>query len=149
VVAAEVRTLAQRSASAAKEIEGLINGTVTRVGEGAQTAQRAGAIMDSATQSVSAVTSLIGQIALASDEQSKGIAQVTLAVNDLDRVTQQNAALVKEIATSASSLNGRTGTLAAVISHFRFSDSPPPGAQSELTTSGTGTAAVAASLASL
>lgn len=124
VVAAEVRTLAQRSASAAKEIEGLINGTVTRVGEGAQTAQRAGAIMDSATQSVSAVTSLIGQIALASDEQSKGIAQVTLAVTDLDRVTQQNAALVKEIAASAGSLNGRTGTLAAVISHFNFSDSP-------------------------
>ena len=105
--------------------------------------------MDSATQSVSAVTSLIGQIALASDEQSKGIAQVTLAVNDLDRVTQQNAALVKEIATSAGSLNGRTETLSAVISHFRFSDSPAPGAQSGLTTSGTGAAAVAASLVSL
>ena len=132
VVAAEVRTLAQRSASAAKEIEGLINGTVVRVEQGAHTARRAGEIMGSATQSVSAVTDLISQIALASDEQSKGIAQVTLAVADLDRVTQQNASLVKEIATSAGSMNGRTETLASAIDHFTFAhrqDSRPGVAQ--------------------
>lgn len=118
VVASEVRTLAQRSAAAAKEIEELISGAVTRVQEGAAAAGRAGETMDSVTQRVSAVNDLIGQIALASEEQSKGLSQVALAVADLDRVTQQNASLVQQVTASAGSLNGRTETLAAVISHF-------------------------------
>lgn len=120
VVASEVRILAQRSAAAAKEIEGLIGGAVTRVQEGAAAAGRAGETMGSVTKRVSAVNDLIGQIALASEEQSKGISQVTLAIADLDRVTQQNAALVQQVSASAGSLNGRTETLAAVISHFKM-----------------------------
>ncbi|RPD97829.1 transcription factor [Candidatus Pantoea deserta] len=121
VVAAEVRTLAQRSAAAAKEIEGLISGAVARVQEGAAVVGQAGDTMGSVTTRVSAVNDLIGQIALASEEQSKGISQVTLAIADLDRVTQQNASLVQQVTVSAGSLNGRTETLAAAISHFKTS----------------------------
>ncbi|WBG92568.1 methyl-accepting chemotaxis protein [Pantoea piersonii] len=124
VVASEVRTLAQRSAAAAKEIEGLISGAVTRVQEGAVVAARAGDTMGSVTKSVTAVNDLIGQIALASDEQSKGISQVTLAIADLDRVTQQNASLVQQVTASAGSLSGRTETLASAISHFKTADLP-------------------------
>ncbi|HCX00543.1 MAG TPA: transcription factor [Pantoea sp.] len=124
VVASEVRTLAQRSAAAAKEIEGLISGAVTRVQEGAEVAARAGDTMGSVTKSVAAVNDLIGQIALASDEQSKGISQVTLAIADLDRVTQQNASLVQQVTASAGSLSGRTETLASAISHFKTADLP-------------------------
>ncbi|MBZ6400029.1 MULTISPECIES: methyl-accepting chemotaxis protein [Pantoea] len=124
VVASEVRTLAQRSAAAAKEIEGLISGAVTRVQEGAVVAARAGDTMGSVTKSVAAVNDLIGQIALASDEQSKGISQVTLAIADLDRVTQQNASLVQQVTASAGSLSGRTETLASAISHFKTADLP-------------------------
>jgi methyl-accepting chemotaxis protein len=123
-VASEVRTLAQRSAAAAKEIEGLISGAVTRVQEGAVVAARAGDTMGSVTKSVAAVNDLIGQIALASDEQSKGISQVTLAIADLDRVTQQNASLVQQVTASAGSLSGRTETLASAISHFKTADLP-------------------------
>jgi methyl-accepting chemotaxis protein len=122
--ASEVRTLAQRSAAAAKEIEGLISGAVTRVQEGAVVAARAGDTMGSVTKSVAAVNDLIGQIALASDEQSKGISQVTLAIADLDRVTQQNASLVQQVTASAGSLSGRTETLASAISHFKTADLP-------------------------
>lgn len=122
VVASEVRTLAQRSAAAAKEIEGLINGAVTRVQEGAVVAGRAGDTMGSVTKSVAAVNDLIGHIALASDEQSKGISQVTLAIADLDRVTQQNASLVQQVTASAGSLSGRTETLASAIGHFKTPD---------------------------
>ncbi|WP_311790494.1 MULTISPECIES: methyl-accepting chemotaxis protein [Pantoea] len=122
VVASEVRTLAQRSAAAAKEIEGLINGAVTRVQEGAVVAERAGDTMGSVTKSVAAVNDLIGHIALASDEQSKGISQVTLAIADLDRVTQQNASLVQQVTASAGSLSGRTETLASAIGHFKTPD---------------------------
>lgn len=122
VVASEVRTLAQRSAAAAKEIEALINGAVTRVQEGAVVAERAGDTMGSVTKSVAAVNDLIGHIALASDEQSKGISQVTLAIADLDRVTQQNASLVQQVTASAGSLSGRTETLASAIGHFKTPD---------------------------
>jgi len=122
VVASEVRTLAQRSAAAAKEIEGLINGAVTRVQEGAVVAEQAGDTMGSVTKSVAAVNDLIGHIALASDEQSKGISQVTLAIADLDRVTQQNASLVQQVTASAGSLSGRTETLASAIGHFKTPD---------------------------
>ncbi|WLS78126.1 methyl-accepting chemotaxis protein [Erwinia pyri] len=118
VVASEVRTLAQRSATAAKEIEGLIADTLARIGEGSRAATSAGHSMDEILRGVGSVNELIGQIALASDEQSKGISQVTLAVAELDRVTQQNATLVQEVSASAGSLSGRTEALGSVISRF-------------------------------
>jgi methyl-accepting chemotaxis protein len=118
VVASEVRTLAQRSATAAKEIEGLIADTLARIGEGSRAAASAGHSMDEILRGVGSVNELIGQIALASDEQSKGISQVTLAVAELDRVTQQNATLVQQVSASAGSLSGRTEALGGVISRF-------------------------------
>lgn len=118
VVASEVRSLAQRSAAAAKEIEQLIADTVSRVDHGRNAAGNAGAIMDDVLRGVSGVKELIGQIAMASEEQSNGISIVTLAVAELDRVTQQNAALVQEVSVSAGSLSGQTESLGSVIRRF-------------------------------
>jgi len=118
VVATEVRSLAQRSAAAAREIESLIKSAITSVHEGKDVAEDAGEAMSEVKGNVASVNALIGEIALASDEQSKGISQVTHAVAELDRVTQQNAALVHQITASASNLNGRTETLRGVVQHF-------------------------------
>lgn len=118
VVAAEVRSLAQRSATASKEIEGLIADTVSRVNDGRRAADTAGTTMEAVLQGVSSVNELIGQIALASEEQSKGIAQVTVAVAELDRVTQQNATLVQQVSSTAGSLSGQTDILGGVITRF-------------------------------
>jgi len=118
VVASEVRTLAQRSATAAREIEGLIAETLACIGEGSRAAASAGHSMDEILRGVGSVNELIGQIAFAADEQSKGISQVTLAVAELDRVTQQNATLVQQVSASAGSLSGRTEALGSVISRF-------------------------------
>ncbi|WGK60112.1 methyl-accepting chemotaxis protein [Pantoea sp. SS70] len=118
VVAAEVRSLAQRSAAASKEIEGLIADTVARVSDGRRAANSAGATMAGVLHGVGGVNALIGQIALASEEQSKGIAQVTLAVAELDRVTQQNATLVQEVSATAGNLSGQTTALGGAITRF-------------------------------
>jgi methyl-accepting chemotaxis protein len=118
VVAAEVRSLAQRSATASKEIEGLIAETVSRVSDGRRAADSTGTTMEAVLQGVSGVNELIGQIALASEEQSKGIAQVTVAVAELDRVTQQNAALVQQVSATAGSLSGQTDMPGSAITHF-------------------------------
>lgn len=118
VVASEVRSLAQRSAAASKEIEELIADTVSRVDDGRRAAESAGTTMAAVLRGVDGVNELIGQIALASDEQSKGIAQVTVAVAELDRVTQQNATLVQHVSATASSLSGQTETLGSVITRF-------------------------------
>ncbi len=118
VVAAEVRSLAQRSATASKEIEVLIADTVSRVNEGRRAADTAGTTMEAVLQGVSSVNELIGQIALASEEQSKGIAQVTVAVAELDRVTQQNTTLVHQVSATAGSLSGQTDILGGVITRF-------------------------------
>lgn len=118
VVASEVRSLAQRSAAASKEIEELITDTVARVDDGRRAAESAGTTMEAVLRGVGGVNELIGQIALASDEQSKGIAQVTVAVAELDRVTQQNATLVQQVAATAGSLSGQTKTLGSVITRF-------------------------------
>ncbi|WP_336748939.1 methyl-accepting chemotaxis protein [Pantoea vagans] len=118
VVAAEVRSLAQRSAVASKEIEELIADTVARISAGRQAADSAGATMDEVLRGVGGVSELIGQIALASGEQSKGIAQVTLAVAELDRVTQQNATLVQAVSATAGSLSGQTIALSGAITRF-------------------------------
>jgi len=118
VVASEVRSLAQRSAEAAKEIEGLIGNTVARIGEGRGAADSAGSTMEEVLRSVGSVNELISQIALASEEQSKGISQVTLAVAEIDRVTQQNSTLVQKISASAESMSNQTETLTSVITRF-------------------------------
>ncbi|PJZ04154.1 transcription factor [Pantoea rodasii] len=122
VVATEVRALAQRSAAASKEIEGLIADTVARVSDGRRAAGSAGTTMDEVLRGVGGVNELIGQIALASEEQSKGIAQVTLAVAELDRVTQQNATLVQEVSATAGSLSGQTTALGGAITRFTLPD---------------------------
>ena len=96
VVAGEVRSLAQRSAQAAKEIKGLIEDSVGKVGAGSQQVERAGATMQEIVASVKRVTDIMGEISAASEEQSSGIDQVNRAVSQMDEVTQQNAALVEE-----------------------------------------------------
>ncbi|AVF38005.1 methyl-accepting chemotaxis protein [Rahnella sikkimica] len=118
VVATEVRSLAQRSASAAQEIETLISTTFEFVREGAEVAGGAGSAMSEVKENVNSVNELIGLIALSSNEQSKGISQVTLSVAELDRVTQQNAALVKKVTLSAGNLHARTEKLREVVSSF-------------------------------
>ncbi|MGP2532521.1 methyl-accepting chemotaxis protein [Pantoea stewartii subsp. indologenes] len=118
VVASEVRSLAQRSAEAAKEIEGLIADTVAGISQGRDAANTAGSTMEEVLRNVGSVNDLIGQIALASEEQSKGISQVTLAVAEIDRVTQQNSSLVQTISASAESMSSQTETLTSVITRF-------------------------------
>ncbi|WP_288475067.1 methyl-accepting chemotaxis protein [uncultured Pantoea sp.] len=124
VVASEVRSLAQRSAAASKEIEELITETVARVDDGRRAAESAGTTMEAVLRGVGGVNERIGQIALASDEQSKGIAQVTVAVAELDRVTQQNATLVQQVSATAGSLSGQTETLGSVITRFTLPQQP-------------------------
>ena len=105
VVAAEVRALAQRSAVAAKEIRELIARSAEQIGEGTEQMRNAGKTIDEVVESVRQVGDLIAQITNATKEQATGIAQVNEAVNQLDNVTQQNAALVEESAASADGLN--------------------------------------------
>ena len=119
VVAGEVRTLAQRSAEAAKEIKALIGASVERVESGAQLVEQTGAAMHDIVSSVKRVTDLIGEIASAATEQRDGIAQVNVAVTNLDHMTQQNAALVEESAAAAQSLREQSARLAQVVSVFK------------------------------
>src|SRR5690606_3663929 len=104
VVASEVRSLAQRSATAAREIKALIGDSVERVDAGGKYVTQAGATMDEIMDSVRRVTDIMGEITAASEEQSAGIEQVNQAVGQMDQVTQQNAALVEEAAAAAASL---------------------------------------------
>jgi methyl-accepting chemotaxis protein-1 (serine sensor receptor) len=120
VVAAEVRTLAQRSAGAAREIKSLIGDSVTRVESGSRHADAAGAAMGGIVEQVRKVSQLIGEIAGASQEQSKGIGQIGDAVNQLDQVTQQNAALVEESSAAAESLQHQAAELARLVGQFRL-----------------------------
>ena len=119
VVASEVRSLAGRSAQAAKEIKELINASVERVETGTQLVQDAGTTMDDIVQSVQRVTDMIGQITAASAEQSTGITQVNQAVGQLDQMTQQNAALVEESAAAAQSLHEQAAQLTQVVAVFK------------------------------
>ncbi|MFG6439602.1 methyl-accepting chemotaxis protein [Roseateles sp. LKC17W] len=121
VVAGEVRTLAQRSAEAAKEIKSLISASVERVDSGTQQVEAAGATMTEIVASVQRVTDIIGEISAAAREQSEGIASVNSSVVQLDQMTQQNAALVEESAAAAESLREQSGRMAEVISVFRLS----------------------------
>uniref|UniRef100_E1TCM2 Methyl-accepting chemotaxis sensory transducer n=1 Tax=Burkholderia sp. (strain CCGE1003) TaxID=640512 RepID=E1TCM2_BURSG len=119
VVAGEVRSLAQRSASAAKEIKELIGDSADKVQSGSALVGRAGTTMDEIVQAVRRVTDIMGEISAASEEQSGGIEQVNRAVVQMDEVTQQNAALVEEAAAAAASLEDQTRQLQAVLSGWK------------------------------
>lgn len=120
VVASEVRSLAQRSAQAAKEIEGLIAESVTRVASGTKLVESTGATMDTIVRSVSNVRDIMSEIASASDEQSRGISQVSTAIVEMDNTTQQNAALVEQSAAAAQSLEQQSVALNQAVSVFRL-----------------------------
>ncbi|MFN3790484.1 methyl-accepting chemotaxis protein [Massilia sp.] len=122
VVAGEVRNLAQRSATAAKEIKELINNSVQRVDAGNRLVSEAGATMGEIVTSVRRVMDIIGEISQASAEQGAGIAQVNMAVGEMDAVTQQNAALVEEAAAAAQSLRDQTQALNEVVAVFKLED---------------------------
>ena len=120
VVAGEVRSLAQRSAQAAKEIKGLIEDSVSRVNTGSVLVESAGDTMSNIVSAVTRVTDIMGEIASASDEQSRGIDQVGLAVTEMDRVTQQNASLVEESAAAAAALEDQASHLKQAVSVFNI-----------------------------
>ncbi|BBB61991.1 hypothetical protein UNDKW_3718 [Undibacterium sp. KW1] len=120
VVASEVRNLAQRSASAAKEIKALISDSVDKVGEGARLVDQAGATMSEIVERVAKVTSIMNEINDASKEQSAGIDQINNAIIQMDGVTQQNAALVEEAAAAAKSLQDQADNLSNVVSIFKL-----------------------------
>ena len=120
VVAGEVRTLAHRSAAAAKEIKGLIDDSVSQVREGTHQVDLAGATMDQIVESIGQVTLIMHEITAASEEQSAGIEQVNTAIVEMDRVTQQNAALVEEAAAAADAMRGQADQLEAVVATFRL-----------------------------
>jgi methyl-accepting chemotaxis protein len=121
VVAGEVRNLAQRSASAAKEIKQLITESVDRVSSGTVLVDKAGSTMNEVVSSVRRVTDIMGEISAASKEQSDGVGQIGEAVTQMDQATQQNAALVEEMAAAASSLRTQASDLVEAVSVFRLS----------------------------
>ncbi|MFM0058391.1 methyl-accepting chemotaxis protein [Paraburkholderia phytofirmans] len=122
VVAGEVRALAQRSASAAKEIKDLIADSVNRVEMGSTLVEQAGGTINEIVASVKRVTDIVGEISSASQEQSTGIEQVNQAVNQMDRVTQQNAALVEEASAAAQSMAQQAQGLRAAVAFFKVDD---------------------------
>ncbi|MEI7237719.1 methyl-accepting chemotaxis protein [Pectobacterium brasiliense] len=123
VVASEVRSLAQRSSQAAKEIEGLISESVTQVSRGATLVGNAGKTMNDIVTSITQVHDIMGEIATASDEQSRGISQVSQAIVEMDSTTQQNAALVQQSSAAADSLEEQARLLKQAVSVFRLANS--------------------------
>jgi methyl-accepting chemotaxis protein len=122
VVAGEVRNLAQRSASAAKEIKELIGSSVAMIRDGATQATEVGTTMDQIKLAIKQVSDIVGEIASASEEQSRGIEQVSLAVTQMDEVTQRNAALVEEAAAAAQSLEEQATSLKDAVAAFNVGD---------------------------
>jgi methyl-accepting chemotaxis protein len=120
VVASEVRTLAQRSAVAAKEIKSLIQASVDKIEAGAVLVQDAGSTMSEIVHAVRGVNDVIGEIASAAGAQNEGIEQISVAVNDLDQMTQQNAALVEQSAAAAESLKEQGDRLHVVVARFQL-----------------------------
>ena len=129
VVASEVRSLAQRSAQAAREIKALIADSVDKVEDGAKLVNEAGQTMEEVVSNFQKLSALVTEIAEASTEQSSGIEQVTKAVGQMDEVTQQNAALVEEAAAAAESLEDQARSLVRSVTMFRLSAGAPPAAQ--------------------
>ncbi|MEX1840589.1 Tar ligand binding domain-containing protein [Enterobacter cloacae] len=120
VVAEEVRNLAKRSADAAKEINQLINTSVSNIDTGSRQVGQASTVMQEIVTSVSQVTQIMGEITSASDEQSAGINQISQAVNEMDLVTQQNAAMVEEAALAASELEAQSDALEKLVAQFQL-----------------------------
>jgi methyl-accepting chemotaxis protein len=118
-VAGEVRSLAQRSAAAAKEVRMLIDDSVRKVGTGSELVQQAGATMHEIVASVTRVNALIGDIAGAGEQQQAGIAQVNQAIAEMDDATQQNAALVEQAAAAAAAMEEQARHLGQVFSVFK------------------------------
>ncbi|MNL02600.1 Methyl-accepting chemotaxis protein IV [compost metagenome] len=124
VVATEVRSLAQRSSAAAMEIKQLIGESVRTVEEGSVLAGQAGRTMDDVVSSVQRVNAIIGEIAVASVEQRDGIEQISIAISQMDGVTQQNAALVEQAAAAADALQQQAASLADAVSIFKLHGTP-------------------------
>ncbi len=122
VVAGEVRSLAQRSAEAAKDIKTLIGDSVAKVDQGSQQVAQAGRTMETVVDSIRRVADIMGEISAATVEQSSGIEQVSQAVGQMDQVTQQNAALVEEAAAAASSLKSQAAMLSELVALFKLRD---------------------------
>ena len=122
VVASEVRSLAGRSADAAKEIKGLINTSVARVEQGSALVDQAGSTMTEVVSAIHRVTDIMGEISAASHEQASGAAQVRETIAQMDQVTQQNAALVEQMAAAASSLNSLAGEQVRAVSVFHLAE---------------------------
>jgi methyl-accepting chemotaxis protein len=136
VVASEVRSLAGRSAEAAKEIKTLIGASVERVAHGTTLVDQAGETMTEVVSSIKRVTDIMGEISAASNEQSLGVAQVGEAVSQMDQTTQQNAALVEEMAAAASSLKSQAQDLVHTVSIFKLADAHRASAPSKSGTPG-------------
>ncbi|MBD8529756.1 MULTISPECIES: methyl-accepting chemotaxis protein [unclassified Massilia] len=126
VVATEVRNLAHRSAAAAKEIKVLIGDSVVEVDLGAKLVDQAGATMSEIVGSVRRVADIIGEITAATDEQTAGIGQINEAINQMDQVTQQNAALVEEAAAASNAMHEQAGQLLQAVSVFKLADAAQP-----------------------
>ncbi|HET9448802.1 MAG TPA: methyl-accepting chemotaxis protein, partial [Steroidobacteraceae bacterium] len=120
VVATEVRNLAQRSASAAKEIKGLINDSVDKVKVGSELVDESGKTLSQIMESVRKVTDIVAEIAAASEEQSAGIEQVNNAITQMDNVTQQNAAVVEQASAASKAMEEQSSTLVAQIGYFKL-----------------------------
>ncbi|KAB7771170.1 hypothetical protein CEK69_09940, partial [Xanthomonas sp. LMG 12462] len=125
VVASEVRTLAQRSSNAAKEIKDLIDDSVGRVAQGSALVDQAGKTMHEIVASVQRVTDIMGEISAASQEQSAGIEQVNQTVMQMDEATQQNAALVEEATAAARSMEDQAGQLSQAVALFKIDQQAP------------------------
>jgi uncharacterized phage infection (PIP) family protein YhgE len=123
VVASEVRSLAGRSADAAKEIKSLINASVERVEHGTTLVDQAGVTMTEVVSSIRRVTDIMGEISAASSEQATGVAEIGQAVTQMDQATQQNAALVEEMAAAASSLKSQAQELVQIVAVFKLNAS--------------------------
>jgi methyl-accepting chemotaxis protein len=128
VVATEVRNLAQRSAQAAKEIKGLINDSVEKVTAGSKLVNESGAVLGRIVEAIKKVNMVVAEIAAASREQSDGIGQVNRAINQMDQITQQNAALVEEAASAAKSLEDQAEAMKVKVSFFRTGGEESSGA---------------------
>jgi methyl-accepting chemotaxis protein len=120
VVATEVRSLAQRSAEAAKEIKGLIENSLEKVEKGSELVNRSGATLQGIVASVKRVTDIVGEIAAASAEQTIGVEQVSTAVTQMDHVTQSNSAQTKELSSTAQTLSGQAARLTQLVSRFKL-----------------------------